>query len=290
MSDEIISRADKSRLARLDNIDSVFVMLFLVNHFHTEQTQAFSRELILAICWEESFFQNIAQFGGPAVGYGQLEADGRRIANQHFTRNLAAGEGIFNRAAILASRETSIKAVSHSLAGLFERLGNSQSAALNGYAGVRARPANAPIPGKWRACAAELQKVLADGPVPFNPIAFEEALRKAREFERAGTVYNHIHGRLWPLLDVLESLVSQVQIGSQGQQVMMVQDSMNRFQNVDPSSGNSFPLLTVDGQFGPKTNARVKEFQGKNKLVADGIVGPRTRSAIRSKAQTFPTA
>jgi len=81
MNVEDISKADKSRITRLNNIDSAFVMLSLVNIFHTEQTVVFPKELILAICWEESFFQNISQLGGPAVGYGQLEVSGRRIVN-----------------------------------------------------------------------------------------------------------------------------------------------------------------------------------------------------------------
>jgi Putative peptidoglycan binding domain len=289
MADELISKSDKARITRLDNIDSAFVMLFLVNQFHTEQLTAFPKELILAICWEESFFQNIPQLGGPAVGYGQLERDGRRIANQHATNNLSDfTEGSFTAAAILASREKSISAVSHCLAGLFDQLGKSQSAALDGYAGVRQRPANAPIPGRWKDCATALQNVVGGG--SFNPIAFEDALRKAREFETSGPVYNHIHSRLWPLVDVLQQLVGQVQIGSQGPQVMIVQDSINRLQNVEP--GLSFaPLpLSVDGQFGPKTHSRVKEFQAKNSLVSDGVVGPRTRGAIKDKAQAFPTA
>jgi hypothetical protein len=289
MADEVISKADKARITRLDNIDSAFLMLALVNQFHTERP--FSKELVLAICWEESFFQNIPQLGGRAVGYGQLERDGRRIANQHATNNLSDfTEGSFTAAAILASREKSISAVSHCLAGLFDQLGKSQSAALDGYAGVRQRPANAPIPGRWRACETELKNVLAGNLIPFNPLAFEDALRKSREFEKAGPVYDHIHSKLWPLLDVVQQLVSQVQIGSQGPQVMAVQDSMNRFQTVEPGSGLAALPLTVDGQFGPKTNARVKEFQAKNSLVSDGVVGPKTRGAIKSKAEMFPTA
>jgi hypothetical protein len=290
VADEDISKADKSRISRLEEIDSAFVMLFLVGTFHTEHTQVFSRELILAICWEESFFQNIAQFGGPAVGYGQLESSGRRIANEHLTGQFGVGEGVFNRNAILSSRDTSIRAISHCLAGLFERLNQSQSAALNGYAGVKHRPQNAPIPGRWKECAAALQSVLAGGPNTFQPIAFENALRKAREFEASGPVYNHIHSRLWPLVDVLQRLVNQVQIGSQGPQVAVVQDSMNRFQNVEPASGQPLAQLVVDGLFGPKTHARVKQFQSRNSLVADGIVGPRTREAMNLKAQQFPTA
>lgn len=286
MADEVISKADKARIHRLDNIDSAFVMLFLVNTFHTEQVQAFPKELILAICWEESFFQNIPQLGGPAVGYGQLEVSGRRIANQHFTGNPVAGEGIFNANAILNSRDVSIRAISHCLAGLFERLGLSQSAALNGYAGVKQRPQNAAIPPRWKECATELQKVVV-GPETFNPIAFENALRKAREFETSGPVYDHIHNKLWPLIDVLQGLIGQVQIGSQGSQVTMVQDSMNRLQTVEGSSGLASLPLKIDGQFGPKTDARVKEFQSKNNLVPDGVVGPKTRGVIKSRAQTL---
>ena len=202
MADELISKADKARIARLDRIDSAFVMLFLVYLFH-DQFQVCSKELILAICWEESFFQNIQQLGGPAVGYGQLEKDGRRIANQHFTGNLSDfSEGAFTAPAILSSQQTSVRAISHCLAGLFDRLG-SQAAALDGYAGVRQRPANAAIPPRWKACERDLQNVLSTG-AALDFIAFENALRKAREFETSGPVYDHIHGKLWPLVDVLQ--------------------------------------------------------------------------------------
>lgn len=290
MGDELISKADKSRIAQLDNIDSAFVMLSLVNSFHTEQTGTFSKELILAICWEETFFQNIAQPGGPAVGYGQLESSGRRIANQHLTGDPAAGEGAFSRSGILGSPQLSISAISHCLAGLFERLGFSKSAALNGYAGVKDRPENAVIPPRWEACATALQGALAGSSGQFNPIDFEDALRRARTFDTSGPVYDHIHSKLWPLVDVLDGLLNQVQIGSQGPQVSMLQDSLNRFQGLDPDSGDSLPLLAIDGIFGPKTQARVKEFQDNNDLDADGIVGPLTRSLLQQKALQFPSA
>jgi murein L,D-transpeptidase YcbB/YkuD len=263
-------------------------MLSLVNQFH-DQLQVCSKELILAICWEESFFQNIPQVGGPAVGYGQLEKDGRRIANQHFTGDLSNfSEGAFTASAILSSQQTSIQAISHCLAGLFDSLG-SQEAALNGYAGVLQRPQNAAIPPRWKACESDLQSALSTGG-SFDQVAFENALRKAREFETSGPVYDHIHSKLWPLVDTLQQLVSQVQIGSQGPQVMVVQDSLNRLQDAQPGAAFASLPLTVDGQFGPKTDARVKEFQGQNNLTPDGIVGPMTRTVLKTMAQRFQTA
>lgn len=298
MAGDPISREDKRRIARLENIDSVYVMLYLVEMYHTEFPLVFSKELVLAICWEESFFQNVAQYGGPAVGYGQLESSGRRIANEYRpngpggdanTDYPKTGEGRFNRTAILSSPATSIQAVSYCLAELYKRL-KSKEAALNAYAGVRARPENAHIPKRWLNCAAALQKVwrdAADNPRGFNPLAFEEALRQARRFDTSGPIYEHIHRCLWPLLDTLSRLVDQVQIGSQGPQVTLVQDALNQLRPETPQS--SLPLV-LDGKFGPKTHASVKEFQTRNKLVVDGIVGPSTRQMLQRNAQNSAKA
>lgn len=64
----------------------------------------------------------------------------------------------------------------------------------------------------------------------------------------------------------------------------LVQEKLNSF----PSA---LPKLAVDGIFGPKTRARTMEFQKQNGLVADGIVGSRTRAALGiSGAPTTPTA
>lgn len=59
-------------------------------------------------------------------------------------------------------------------------------------------------------------------------------------------------------------------LGSTGPDVVFLQTRLN-------ASAPSFLLpLRVDGLFGAKTLARVKEFQRNNELVPDGVVGPKT--------------
>ena len=71
---------------------------------------------------------------------------------------------------------------------------------------------------------------------------------------------------------------------------MIVQDSMNRLQNAQPGAAFASLPLAVDGRFGPKTDGRVRDFQGRNKLTPDGTVGPLTRQAIKSQAQILQAA
>lgn len=49
--------------------------------------------------------------------------------------------------------------------------------------------------------------------------------------------------------------------------------------------------IAVDGKFGPATQAALKDFQSKNGLVADGIIGPNTAAVIKSggNATTTPS-
>jgi hypothetical protein len=60
-----------------------------------------------------------------------------------------------------------------------------------------------------------------------------------------------------------------LRIGSVGDSVRLLQGALNLAPTLQPR-------LTEDGQFGPKTNGRVREFQGQKKLVPDGVVGPLT--------------
>jgi hypothetical protein len=62
--------------------------------------------------------------------------------------------------------------------------------------------------------------------------------------------------------------------GVMGLPVKILQAVLNR-------RGNTvLPFLAVDGAFGPKTKARVCEFQRHCGLVSDGIVGPKTKAKL----------
>jgi len=70
--------------------------------------------------------------------------------------------------------------------------------------------------------------------------------------------------------------------GSTGPDVRALQALLNQRR---PSR---LPPLAADGIFGPKTLARVKEFQQANGLAADGIVGPQTWRALRAGPTPAP--
>jgi len=61
--------------------------------------------------------------------------------------------------------------------------------------------------------------------------------------------------------------------GSNGDLVKVLQRTLNAWYPNDPQ-------LAVDGDFGPATEAAVKRFQTRAKLVADGIAGPATLGAL----------
>lgn len=69
---------------------------------------------------------------------------------------------------------------------------------------------------------------------------------------------------------------SLIRYGSIGNGVKWVQDMLNH---------NGY-ILTVDGEFGPKTKSAVLSFQRNKNLVVDGIVGSATRSALKRGAGT----
>jgi hypothetical protein len=69
--------------------------------------------------------------------------------------------------------------------------------------------------------------------------------------------------------------------GSNGQEVTNLQNALNYHL---PSV---LPRLVVDGKFGPKTHARVMQFQMRFGLKQDGIVGPITHRALYTFVDCF---
>ncbi len=63
-------------------------------------------------------------------------------------------------------------------------------------------------------------------------------------------------------------------MGKTGLKVAYVQNLLN--------ARTGPPPLWVDGIFGPKTDARVKQFQATRGLAVDGIVGPMTLGALEA--------
>lgn len=69
--------------------------------------------------------------------------------------------------------------------------------------------------------------------------------------------------------------------GTTGADVKHVQGCLNWKAFSSPrNSQNALPKLALDGIFGPKTRAKVVEFQKREKLLADGVVGPMTLSRL----------
>jgi len=66
-------------------------------------------------------------------------------------------------------------------------------------------------------------------------------------------------------------------LGSKGQDVILLQTKLNSH------PPTALPLLLVDGDFGSITLQRVEEFQQKNGLQVDGVVGPITWAKLLSE-------
>jgi hypothetical protein len=78
-----------------------------------------------------------------------------------------------------------------------------------------------------------------------------------------------------------EGIRPQLGLGSSGRDVIDLQTRLNAAGSVtacESRDGGCVPPapLNMDGQFGPKTLARVQEFQRNHAIPPDGIVGPQT--------------
>jgi hypothetical protein len=130
-------------------------------------------ELIMAICWEETFFNNVKQDGGTAIGFGQMEP-----------RELKKVRPDLTEADVLGNHDTSIEAMSNMLDALFKRLGRSSG--LKGYAGFWFksdpdwRKQRQAIIDRWTACEQALQGIDTYEAAKESTI---QALQKAKGFD-----------------------------------------------------------------------------------------------------------
>ncbi|MBM7499820.1 cell wall-associated NlpC family hydrolase [Brachybacterium muris] len=69
---------------------------------------------------------------------------------------------------------------------------------------------------------------------------------------------------------VVLNTTEKLRWGSRGGNVADLQSGLNQ------NGAN----IAVDGKFGPRTHAAVKDFQRSNGLLVDGVVGPQTRGAL----------
>jgi hypothetical protein len=112
-----------------------------------------SREVILGIFWEETFFCNRKQPDGPAVGFGQLQMkDTAWQLKQKW--GMTVNEGL-----ILGDPQFSVTCTCRILRWFVEVANYSPRAALNAYAGVKTRPENANAVSAWLRCEAALQQI-----------------------------------------------------------------------------------------------------------------------------------
>jgi hypothetical protein len=151
--------------------------LILHNRASLQMITIFTPELLTAIFWEETQFENIKQRGGgPAVGFGQIERPTIKDVNSFFKTN-------FTPERILADDNASVQITSLRLSMLFQRL-HTKMAALHGYAGSASNPTNKVIPPRWVDCETQLGAVHAAVPqrptYGTNADAIKRALRSAK--------------------------------------------------------------------------------------------------------------
>lgn len=67
--------------------------------------------------------------------------------------------------------------------------------------------------------------------------------------------------------------------GSKGPLVLALQTKLTSL---------GFGVGTIDGAYGPKTEAAVRAYQKSRGLSADGVVGPKTTDALRKETFAAP--
>ncbi|QKZ21718.1 peptidoglycan-binding protein [Streptomyces chartreusis] len=149
------------------------------------------------------------------------------------------------------------------------------------------RPGDAGTPtlrkGSQGVAVMRLQQLLSERTPDLAPIAVDGDFGpitdgRVREFQRRTkiTVDGLVGPQTWGSLFHDPAL----QQGSQGPAVMRLQRLLNeRTPDLAP--------IAVDGDFGPITDGRVREFQRRTNITVDGLVGPQTWEALTRQDSTL---
>ena len=95
-------------------------------------------------------------------------------------------------------------------------------------------------------------------------IGIKEVAKRIHDYTKAGISIVNVYGELRP------DFRNTLRRGSKGEDVRKMQRQLS----------NRGYQLSVDGDFGPATEAKVKQFQRDKGLVIDGIVGSQTYGAL----------
>lgn len=95
-------------------------------------------------------------------------------------------------------------------------------------------------------------------------IQSKEIAKLIHDNTKSGKTIVNVHGELRP------DFRNTIRRGSKGSDVSKIQRQLTNFGYT----------LTIDGDFGPATEAKVKQFQKDKGLLSDGICGPQTYGAL----------
>jgi len=123
-----------------------------------------SPEVIVGIFWEETFFCNRKQPDGPAVGFGQLQM------KDTAWRLKEKWQMTINERLILNDQQLSVTSTCRNLRWFVEVANYSPRTALDAYAGVKSRPANANAVAAWLRCEAALKQIGSNGGFDTNNV------------------------------------------------------------------------------------------------------------------------
>ncbi|MCB9638266.1 MAG: peptidoglycan-binding protein [Myxococcales bacterium] len=139
--------------------------------------------------------------------------------------------------------------------------------------------AEAPRPGLQREVAGVEGTATAGATARTRNAAMPEATTGAVAPDTAGAPDTTGATNFAPAMTQSVEGGNNIRRGAEGPAVRELQEALNR-------NGAG---LQADGDFGPRTQAAVRDFQRQNGLQADGIVGPRTLEALQRSNGAAPT-